>query len=459
MRNIFVLLIVIPLVVSIKFPFPKWNLDFKFDWNILNLFEKLKSAVPQFMNNMKSNIENFMKKTEAQKNAYLKDLNTKLAEMQQSIKEDIQNRKEAFRVKVKDLMAKATEAAKFLSYKVCDMADMDYEECRTDKKKLITNLLLLIKENFGQCSVIIGQISRITENAEMSLKYILFLVNAITENPDAIEKAQSQILFDVLHCLQYKVEEYWPMISADFSDRQISLNIRQDLTNLLLNTYTNLVNVIHQEELDGDIDKADNRTGLINHPRAKAIQKGIFEIMKRLNQFGQGFYRVSANLALNIFTNPGNLNAKTDAEIQWVNDDDKGIRISLHSNYMLREKGATSLQAVVFDSPLVSLRARNEREGGTSNTFVGITLYDKDGNEIIVKDFNVEELRPEIFFKKRLYGAMEKCLYYDAETDTIENKGILSAIVNFDGEEYIKCIPKHLSIFTIGSYESSNPQN
>lgn len=86
MRNIFVLLIIIPLVVSIKFPFPKWNWDFKFDWNILNLFKKLKSAVPQFMNNMKSNIENFMKKTEAQKNAYLKDLNTKLAEMQQSIK-------------------------------------------------------------------------------------------------------------------------------------------------------------------------------------------------------------------------------------------------------------------------------------------------------------------------------------------------------------------------------------
>ena len=53
---------------------------------------------------------------------------------------------------------------------------------------------------------------------------------------------------------------------------------------------------------------------------------------------------------------------------------------------MLREKGATSLQAVVFDSPLVSLRARNEREGGTSNTFVGITLYDKENN--IIKECN-----------------------------------------------------------------------
>ena len=119
-----------------------------------------------------------------------------------------------------------------------------------------------------------------------------------------------------MHCLQYKVEEYWPMISADFDDHEISLNIRQDITSLLLNTYTNLVNVIHQEEIDGDIEKADNRTGIIHNPRAQAIQKGIFEIMKRLNQFGQGFYKVSANLALNIFTNPGNLNAKTDAEIQ-----------------------------------------------------------------------------------------------------------------------------------------------
>ena len=105
----------------------------------------------------------------------------------------------------------------------------------------------------------------------MSLKYILFLVNAITENPDAIEKAQSQILFDVMHCLQYKVEEYWPMISADFDDREISLNIRQDITSLLLNTYTNLVNVIHQEEIDGDIEKADNRTGLIPNPHLNHI--------------------------------------------------------------------------------------------------------------------------------------------------------------------------------------------
>ena len=126
---------------------------------------------------------------------------------------------------------------------------------------------------------------------------------------------------------------------------------------------------------------------------------------------------------------------------------------------MLREKGAKSIQAVIFDSPFVSLRARNEKEGGTSNTFVGITLYDADGNEIIVKDFNKEDLRPEIFFKKTLYNAMTTCLYYNEEEDTIENKGIISTIeklTEFNGEEFIKCVPKHLSSFTIGSYEQTS---
>ena len=108
-------------------------------------------------------------------------------------------------------------------------------------------------------------------------------------------------------------------------------------------------------------------------------------------------------------TNPGNLDVNADAEVKWVNNDEKGIRIALHSNYMLREKGAQSLQAVVFDSPLVSLRGTNENKEGTSNTFVGITLYDKDGNEILVKDFNIEEI---IRCNEDLFILQRRCRNY-----------------------------------------------
>ena len=427
MRKLFSLFIILPLIVSINIgPLHwEWDWDFNFDWDFDKFLEIFKSAIPQFIKDMQDKIKNFMNEAEEQKNAILQSLENTILELQQQIKEEIKEQQENAEKHIKELIEKGTEIAKYLSYKVCDIADMDYEECRNDKKKLLSNLLGAVKDNFGECSVIIGQISKLTEDASLNLKYILFLIDAITENPDAIEKGKSQIVYDILNCLEDKLEEYWPAISAKIGNQEISVNTKLDITNLLLKSYSNLVNVIHFEEIDGYIKKANEATGLIPDSQAKKIHQGIFSILKKLNEFGEGVYNISANLALNVIVNPGNLDVKGDAEVKWIYDENKGIGIKLHSNYMLREKGAKSLQAVIFDSPFVSLRASNEKEGGTSNTFVGITLYDADGNEIIVKDFNIEDLRPEIFFKKTLYNAMTTCLYYNEEEDTIENKGII----------------------------------
>ena len=460
MRKLFSLFIILPLIVSINVP-AKWNWDwdFNFDWDFDEFLDNFKSIIPDFINEMKSKIESFMKMAEDEKNKVLNDLSETISELQQKIKDEIKEKKEGVEEQIKNLIENATQIAKYLSYKVCDFAEMDHQECRNDKKKLLSNLLGAVKENFGECSVIIGQISKLTEDAGMNLKYILFLVDAITENPDALEKGKSQIVYDILNCLEDKFEEYWPAISDKIGDQQISLNTKFDITNLLLKSYSNLVNVIHFDEIDGYIKKANEETGLISDSQAKKIHQGIFNILKKFNDFGQNIYNISANLALNVLINPGNLDASADAEIRWFNDDNKGIKIKLHSNYMLRDNNAKSLQAIIFDSPFVSLRASKEKEGGTSNTFVGITLYDSSGNEMIAKDFNVEDLRPEIFFKKTLYNAMTECLYYNEEEDKIENTGIISTIVRlteFDGEEYIKCVPKHLSSFTIGSYKESS---
>ena len=461
MRKLFSLFIILPLIVSINIgPLHwEWDWDFNFDWDFDKFLEIFKSAIPQFIKDMQDKIKNFMNEAEEQKDAILQGLKNRILELQQQIKEEIKEQQENAEKHIKELIEKGTEIAKYLSYKVCDIADMDYEECRNDKKKLLSNLLGAVKDNFGECSVIIGQISKLTEDASLNLKYILFLIDAITENPDAIEKGKSQIVYDILNCLEDKLEKYWPAISAKIGNQEISVNTKLDITNLLLKSYSNLVNVIHFEEIDGYITKANEATGLIPDSQAKKIHQGIFSILKKLNEFGEGVYNISANLALNVIVNPGGLNVDGDAQFKWIYDENKGIGIRLHSNYMLREKGAKSIQAVIFDSPFVSLRARNEKEGGTSNTFVGITLYDADGNEIIVKDFNKEDLRPEIFFKKTLYNAMTTCLYYNEEEDTIENKGIISTIeklTEFNGEEFIKCVPKHLSSFTIGSYEQAS---
>ena len=59
-----------------------------------------------------------------------------------------------------------------------------------------------------------------------------------------------------------------------------------------------------------------------------------------------------------------------------TNLEEKGIRISLHSNYLLRRFNASALQYDVFDSTLISVKGSKEVEEGATNTFVGITLYD-----------------------------------------------------------------------------------
>lgn len=454
MRKIFSLLIILPLIINIQIPYIDLDFDWiDFDFNFDDLINKFKSLIPDFIKDMGSKLKDFMKKTEQQKNDILKSLDNTITELHQKIlkqKENIEN-------DVKSLVEKGTEVAKYLSLKVCNMAEMEYEECRNDKKKLLSNLLGAVKDNFGECSVIIGKIRELTENAEMNLKYILFLVDAISENPDALEKGKTQIVYDILNCLQDKLDvEIWPLLKTKLGDKEISIDIKKDVTNILVKSFSNMVNMIRFEEIDGYIEKANEKTGLISDSQAKKIHQGIFNVLKKLNEFGEGFYNVNSNLALNVIMKPDQLEAKADVDFQWINNDDKGIKIKLFTNYMFKETGANSLQGVVFDSPLVSVRATNEKEGGTSKTFVGITLYDKNGNEILVKDFNKEDLRPVIFFKKKLYNAMTTCLYYNEEDDTIENKGIISAIETFDGEEYIKCIPKHLTSFTIGSYEKAN---
>ena len=460
MRKLFALLIIIPLLVNVKSPLFDW--EWKWNWENLtdkfkDFLDKFKSKVPEFIKNMKNKMKDFIEKTEEQKNYFIKELNSKVTELYEDIKQDIINKKEDVESKIKTLIEKTTEASKFLSYKICDISNLDYEECRNDKKKLFTNLLNVVKENFGECSVIVEQLSSLSDDKEENLKYFLFMAISLSENPDAIEEGKSQVIFDILNCLKDKFEDYWPSINSTILNYELRISTKQDVMNLLLNSFSNLVNVIHFEEIDGYIEKANETTGLISDEKAKGTYKGIFSLLKKFNEFGTQFYNISADLALNVFLNPGNLNMGADTDFNWIINEDKGIRINLHHNYLLREKGAQSVQAVIFESPLVSLRGKKEEiEEGVSNIFVGITLYDKEGNEIFVSDIEFAQYRPVIYFKRIFFNAMKRCLFYNEEKDTIDDEGITSAFETLDGEEYIKCIPSHLTSFTIGSSKKEN---
>ena len=457
MNSLKILIILHLIFFSISFPsFPSLNFTWEFNLNFNNFLSRLKSSTPDFIFDIQKNMEELLKKTEKEKDKYIKTLTSTVQETYDKIKIKVQKRSKNFQSEIKNLIEKTTETAKALSYKVCDVLNEGDDQCIMNKKKIFSNLLNIVKDNFGKCSIIVDEISNLSENMEFNFKYFLFLAISLTENPDAIEKGMSQIIYDIIYCLQEKFSYLWPYINANLTAKVIPLNVKQDIINLLAQSISNFVTFVQFEEKYGFIEKAENLTGLIKNENAKKVYKNIFQIAKKFNEFGTQSYNISTNLILNVFTNDTKIVPNEAKNLEYK---DKGIRITLHLDYMIKNLKAYSVQAVVFESPLVSLRVKRKVKGGTANTFVGITLYDKEGNEIYVKDIKWGHLRPVIYFKKKLFKAMKTCLYYNEEKDKMDTEGVDTEFSEFDGEEYIKCIPRHLSSFTIGGYYNDEEED
>ena len=445
MKKLFALLIILPLFINFKIPFIDYDIDINFDIDFSKIFSNLKTKLPDFLSKMQSAIKDFANAVESKKDEML-------ATIKDEIEEKYKQLKEKKTEVLKEIIEKSTQAAKYLSFKVCNITNMtSYEECRANKKAVLKKLIEIVHEEF-QCSVILEKITGVLlfENKEDNLKYILFLINTITSNPDAIARGKAQVLYDVASCLVEKYDEYMPVV---LQGKSYGNDLKLDVSDLIIKTMDNLVNIIRYEEIDEEIKQANEETGIIPNDNAKKIHKFLFKAFTKLNELGSKFHNISANVAVNVLVNDKGLSAQEEFKTEIK---DKGIVVSVQGKQLLDKYGAHSIQTAVFDSPFVSVRGSREAEKGTSKYFVGITLYDQNGNEILVKDINVEALKPKILFKKSLFKAMKNCLFYNEEDDTIENTGVETTTEKLNGEEFIKCIPKHLTAFTIGSYESTN---
>ena len=440
------LLLFLPLLIHSKIQNPSsFDINLEFNFDLGSILNQLKSSTPEYIKDIQKNMSEFLKKTDKEKDKYLEILSIKVQETYSHIKKGMKKGSENAQNEIIKLIEQITETANTLSIKVCNVVKSEYKQCFNNKKRIFNNLIQIVEDNFGKCSVIVNEIYNLSENMEFNLKYFLFLAISLTENPDIIKKGTSQIIYDIINCIQEKFPNLWPSINATITKAADSLNIKQDIINLLAKSILNFVTLIKYKESYGFIEKAENLTGFIKDETAKKVYKIIFEILKKFNEFGTRSYKISANLNINVFINNDN-----STLIKTIDNIEKGIKIKLHLSYIFKNLKIHSVQAVIFESPLISFRAERKSKGGIANTFVGITLYDKEGNEIYIPNLKLDKI--EILFKKKLFKAMKTCLYYNEEKNEMDNDGIDTKFVEFDGEEYIMCIPKHLSSFTIGSF-------
>ena len=335
-----------------------------------------------------------------------------------------------------------------------------YVSCRQDKQLRLEKILqILNKKHIYNCSSLYNTIiSSLGDNLEENLKYVLILINELSNNPESYKKGLSQVLLEATICLQEDFDNYWTKVEKQLTSKEEYLDstisaIKKDVLYIILQTLTNLAKVIHYDEIDGYINSTKTKTGIILNETYIKIQKKIFECSKKLNEFGDELYSLSTSMFSKIETNKG-INITLDNETKIISIPNKNIIIRLYSNYMIKKYNAKTLQILVFDSPLISIKSF-EKEAKTSdsvNTFISIILYNERGEEIPIKSIK-KEFRPQILYLKDKYKSLKKCFYYNEDKNELETDGIsFDDNFEYNGKKYIKCVSKHLTAFTAGTY-------
>ena len=94
-----------------------------------------------------------------------------------------------------------------------------------------------------------------TDDVEQNLKYILFLITEITNNADSLKKGESEVLYNLTLCLQENFEDYWKNVQSSLKEKSTLTSavkaIKKDISFMLLKSLTNLINILHYDEIDG----------------------------------------------------------------------------------------------------------------------------------------------------------------------------------------------------------------
>ncbi len=435
-----------------------------------SLLNKIKTKMPKIV--IDEEIEKFNKLSNKVQFEFLEELTQKFN------KEIIKIEK-----KTSEYISKLINMERYLSNRDCSiyssgntsdisktLNDKEYIKCRESKKSIQKALIKLIKDlNIKEL------IEDLSTNKEENIKYILLLIEELSNNYDSFNEGESNILYNIVLNLQENFTEYWSLVEEYLKEKgslDITISaIKKDLSNILIQSLINLVKVLHFEEIDNYISEEKRnitKSGIMGYENGKKIYKSIKEFVKIFNEFGNGEYNLSDSLLINVTikedykedeTNTDKLENNNENDEKIIKYEDKGIIVILHPKSMMKLKNVYTLQIVNFDSPLIPIKTRGNKNESTLDMFISITLYDKNGNEINIDDLP-ENYKPKILYNKIYHKYLEHCFFYNEISQDLDENGINSDD-NFDynGKKYFKCSSKHLTAFTAGNYYEPDSGN
>ena len=337
-----------------------------------------------------------------------------------------------------------------------EINNTEYKNCREHKKIKQKKIIDYLKGNFN-CKYFSLLISKngISKDVEENIKYIVLFLDEITNNADSFAEGDSEFLFNIITCIQENYEGYWNQVNDYLKEKgtlDVSISaIKKDISNYLIDSMSNLVKVLHYDEIDNYIsedDKNITKKGLMSYKRGKEVHNNIKNFMKNYNEFGDGTYNLSDSFIINVTVNNDGKNSLQNEDEKVIIYEDKGIILLLHPQSMMKYYNAYAIQVINYESPLISIKANNN----IYNAFMSITLYDNKGKEIKINDIP-EDIRPNILYDKTVHKYMNSCLFYNEEIEDLSDDGVsVNKNYIYNGKEYLRCTAEHLTCFTAGNY-------
>ena len=420
------------------------------------ILEEMKSNVPDFMNNMKNQSNSFSQLNSEKQMDKLKEEKNSLGNLTENFK------KSPTQETRKEMMEKATEIAEYLTKKDCSnstnstsseiLGDTNFKECREQKKEIMTDIISLVKD-YVQCKNIDTLISSgVSEDKQENFKYILFLIYEVSSNPDSLKKGESEILYNVTLCLQENFDTYWSSVETAITNDSEKVDVKQDVSLILIKTLSNLVNVHHYDEIDGYLEKNVSNLGIMKNDQAKKLHKGILEFAQKFHDFGNATYNISSSMNISILKFDDLNDTKLLDREQIYDLGDKGIILRFKPRKMMNDTDGNIVQFIAYDSPLVSMNSSNE-DNNIVRDFVSLAIFDDKGKEINITDLP-EDARPEILYSQNQNKSMKMCFFYNESNGDLDTKGMAGENITYNGEKYLRCSSEHLTSFT-ASYSLS----
>ena len=235
-----------------------------------------------FIKQVEENEGEFKEKTDEEKEKILKDLENSISDLNEQIKVYIQEKKESPKEKVLDLMKQVIEIGKYMKHKVCNKEDKNYEVCRGFKRKLMSNLLDVIEDNFGKCELTFEYVINLTEMPFVNLQYLTVLINSVIDNIDSIEKNKAEILSDLIKCLASYCIEYWPKVIGE-NDSANKPEVSEMYKNLHLDWMLDVISKLKEYDYENVLSNKNKENNNSPAPkRREVIYEEILDILKEI---------------------------------------------------------------------------------------------------------------------------------------------------------------------------------